>query len=120
MLFVSQAKPSYIHQITASMTATRPSDAMSCPSARTSVSCVRTKTKTRSKKSSSVETRSRSDTTANHARDGAWARDERSTILRMDRFDDVETRIVEEPAAPVRQPPRQRRIGPAALARLAG
>jgi hypothetical protein len=37
----------------------------------------------------------------------------------MDRFDDVETRIVEEPTAPVRRPQRQRRIGPAALAVVA-
>jgi hypothetical protein len=37
----------------------------------------------------------------------------------MDRFDDVETRIVEEPSEPVRRPQRRSRIGPAALAVVA-
>src|SRR3954453_18356988 len=37
----------------------------------------------------------------------------------MDRFDDVETRIVEEPSEPVR-PTRPRRFGPAVLAVTAG
>ena len=38
----------------------------------------------------------------------------------MDRFDDVETRIVEEPFEPVRRPQRRSRLGPAALATVAG
>src|SRR3954454_24028565 len=37
----------------------------------------------------------------------------------MDRFDDVETRIVEEPFEPVRRPERRRRLGPVALAVVA-
>jgi hypothetical protein len=37
----------------------------------------------------------------------------------MDRFDDVETRIVEEPFEPPRRPQRQRRVGPAVLAIVA-
>src|SRR3954447_20095299 len=37
----------------------------------------------------------------------------------MDRFDDVETRIVEEPSEPVRRPQRRRRLGPATLAVVA-
>jgi hypothetical protein len=36
----------------------------------------------------------------------------------MDRFDDVETRIVEEPSEPAPRP-RQRRLGPAAVALVA-
>jgi hypothetical protein len=54
---VSHAYPLYIHQITPSMSTTRPSDAKLKSVARTAVSWVTVNTNTRSKNSSSVDTR---------------------------------------------------------------
>src|SRR5919106_1249117 len=55
---VSHAYPSYIHQITASMSTTCPSELQESSWVSTAVSWVTVKTKTRSKNSSSVDTRS--------------------------------------------------------------